>query len=85
MARLSMALDDLEMQVMTVSPSVEALRTWEPQRDDVVELISGGRARVLDVLPEGLLKLEHMELSIIEFVPRDSRARVIRRVLETPE
>jgi hypothetical protein len=82
MARLSSALDDLEQHVSAASPSLEELRDWEPRRGDVVELISGGRARVLEVREENILVLEYEDVAVIQMVPAESSADLIRRVIE---
>ena len=76
------ALNDLEEQVRTASPSAAALDTWEPRRGDRVELMTGGFARVVEVLDEGVLILEHESTYLREVVPVDARDRVVLRVVD---
>ena len=84
-ARLTAALDDLEMQVRAAALRPTELDGWQPRRGDVVELMSGGHARVEQVLPEGLLKIAHLDVAILELVPLESRSKVIKRVIEKNE
>lgn len=76
------ALNDLEEQVRNASPSAAALSTWDPRRGDRVELITGGFARVVEVLDEGVLILEHESTYLREVVPVDARDRVVLRVVD---
>lgn len=82
LARIMAALDDLEHLVFEASPSAEAMRTWEPQRGDRVELLTGSYATVVEVWEDGLLFLEHDHTYVREAVPPDARDRVILRVLD---
>jgi hypothetical protein len=76
------ALNDLEEQVRAASPSAAALETWEPRRGDRVELMTGGFARVVEVLDEGVLILEHETTYLREVVPADARDTVVLRVVD---
>jgi hypothetical protein len=76
------ALNDLEEQVRAASPSAAALSTWEPRRRDRVELMTGGFARVVEVLDEGVLILEHESTYLREVVPVGARDRVVLRVVD---
>lgn len=76
------ALNDLEEQVRAASPSAAALSTWEPRRGDRVELMTGGFARVVEVLDEGVMILEHESTYLREVVPADARDRVVLRVVD---
>jgi len=82
LAQISGAINDLEQLVRESSPSSEALQGWDPRRDDRVELMAGGYARVAEVLDEGLLVLEHEGTFIREIVGPDVRDEVILRVVE---
>jgi hypothetical protein len=82
LARIMAALDDLQIQVFDASPSAEAMRTWEPQKGDRVELLNGSFATVVEVWPEGLLILEHEKTYVRESVPAGTRDKVILRVVE---
>lgn len=82
LARIMAALDDLEHLVFEASPSAEAMRTWEPERGDRVELLTGSYATVVEVWEDGLLFLEHDHTYVREAVPPDARAQVILRVLD---
>jgi hypothetical protein len=81
LAQISGAVNDLEQLVREASPSLEALRGWDPQRGDRVEMINGDYARVVEVLDEGVLVLEHEETYIREIVGPDARDEVILRVV----
>lgn len=83
LAQISGAINDLESLVRESSPSSEDLKGWEPRRDDRVELMNGGYARVAEVLDEGVLVLEHEDTYIREIVGLDARDEVILRVVET--
>lgn len=85
LARISGAVNDLERLVRETSPSSEALRGWEPKRGDVVELLRGGSARVIEVLEGGVLVLENKETYIREIVGPDVRDEVILKVVDTDE
>lgn len=81
LAQISGAINDLEALVRESSPSSEDLKGWDPRRDDRVELMTGGFARVTEVLDEGVLVLEHEGTYIREIVGLDARDDVIRRVV----
>jgi hypothetical protein len=81
LAQISGAINDLEALVRQSSPSSEDLKGWDPRRDDRVELMSGGYARVTEVLDEGVLVLEHEGTYIREIVGLDARDDVILRVV----
>lgn len=85
LARITGALNDLEEQVRAASPSAAELGTWEPRRGDRVELMTGGLARVVEVLDEGVLILEHEATYIREVVAPDARDEVILHVVERRE
>ncbi len=82
LARIQGALDDLQLQVFEASPSSEAIRTWQPQKGDRVELMNGTTATVVEVWEEGLLILEHDSTYVRESVPLGMRDQVILRVVE---
>jgi hypothetical protein len=82
LARIMGALNDLEQLARTASPSADELRTWRPQRGDRVELMQGGFARVVEVLEEGVLVLEHETTYVRLVVPQDARDEVILHVVE---
>lgn len=81
-ARLVAVLDDLEDRVSEVSEYYEQLRAWQPEKGDLVELVTGVRARVVDVHSDGSVTLAHEDVFIRERVPEDSRSERIRRVVE---
>ncbi len=83
LAQISGAINDLEFLVRESSPSSEALKEWQPRRDDRVELMNGGYARVVEVIDEGLVVLVHEDTYIREIVGPDVRDQVILRVVET--
>lgn len=83
LALISGAINDLENLVRTESPSSEALRDWHPHRGDRVELLVGGYARVVDVVGEAVLVLEHEETYIREIVGPEAWDKVILRVVES--
>jgi len=79
--RLVRTLDDIQNTVLQADPAEEALRHWEPQVGEVVELLTGRLAEVTDVREDGTLVLEHLETAMIEVVPAGSRTDVILRVV----
>lgn len=83
LAQISGAVNDLEHLVREASPSAEALAGWNPRRGDLVELMTGGLARVAEVLDDGILVLEHEGTYIREFVTPDARDKVILRIVGT--
>ncbi len=83
--RLVGVLDDLEEQLRTTPESYEALRAWDPRRGDVVELYTGEAATVQDVADDGLVVLRHQRTGMVEYVPFEARAQVIRSVVSTSE
>jgi hypothetical protein len=82
LALISGAINDLESLVRQESPSHEELRGWVPRRGDRVELMTGGSARVDEVLDGGVLVIEHEGTYIREIVGPEARDEVIRRVVE---
>lgn len=85
LAEISGAVNDLERMVREASPSSEALEGWVPHRGDRVELMNGDFARVVEVLEEGVLVLEHEATYIREIVGPDARDKVILRVVGRDE
>jgi len=81
-SRLLATLDAIETVVRETLPGEELLKSWQPRVGDVVELRSGGLARVNDVREEGFIELEHLDVGIVEFVGPLMRARTILRVVE---
>jgi len=82
LSRITAALDDLESQVLTASPSAQELESWQPQRGDRVQLFNGTYARVAEVMEDGALILEHEETYLREVVPPGIRDRVILHVVD---
>jgi hypothetical protein len=80
-ARLVATLDDLERRVSETAPFHQQLRDWQPEKGDVVELVTGVRARVSDVRADGSITLEHEGVAIIEDLAEEGRVERIRRVL----
>ncbi len=76
--RILDALDDIERQLVEISPSFEELRHWQPQTGDLVELYDGQRAKVIDIL-DGTVVLETPGNAIV--VTEEQRPDVIRRLL----
>ncbi len=83
LSQISGAVNDLEFLVRESSPSSEGLKSWQPRRDDRVELMSGGYARVAEVINEEVVVLVHEDTYIREIVGPDVRDQVILRVVET--
>ncbi len=82
LARILGALDDLQEQVLTASPSAEEVSRWVPKKGDRVQLLSSAFAVVVEVWDEGTIVLEHEETFIREVVPADMRDQVILHVVE---
>jgi hypothetical protein len=83
LSRIQGALDDLERIVLEASPSSEEIRNWTPKSGDRVQLMTGGFARVVEVLPEGVVVLEHEDTFIREMVPTDALDRVILHIMDS--
>ncbi len=81
MGRLVRTLDDIQTAVLEADPGREALRSWEPQLGEVVELRNGRLAEVTDVREDGTLVLEYLENPMIEAVSAASRTDIILRVV----
>jgi hypothetical protein len=81
LSRIIAALDDLESQVLTASPSAEELANWQPQQGDRVQLLNESYARVVEVTEDGVLVLEHEETYLREVVPPGNWDRVILHVV----
>jgi hypothetical protein len=84
LGRLVAALDDLSQRVRESNPAEEELRGWEPAVGDVVELITGERATVVEVSEDGAVMLDLERSPLREQVRPDHWADRIRRLVETP-
>ena len=82
LSRIEGALDDLQEQVLTASPSAEEMRTWVPKKGDRVRLFSGAYAVVVEVWEDGSVVLEHEGTFVREIVPVGVRDQVIVHVVE---
>jgi hypothetical protein len=82
LSRIMGALDDLQLQVFEASPSAEAMRVWEPQKGDRVELLNGSFATVVEVWDDGLLILEYDRTYVREVILPGMRDQVVLRILE---
>jgi hypothetical protein len=83
LSRIQGALDDLERIVLEANPSTEEIRNWTPRPGDRVQLMTGGFARVIEVLPEGVVVLEHEDTFIREMVPPGALDQVILHVVDS--
>lgn len=81
LGRLVRTLDDIQSTVLEADAGEEALRGWEPQLGEIVELLTGRLAEITDVREDGTIVLEHLETAMIEVVPAGSRSDVILRVV----
>jgi hypothetical protein len=81
LGRLVRTLDDIQSTVLGADAGEEALRGWEPQLGEIVELLTGRLAEITDVREDGTIVLEHLETAMIEVVPAGSRSDVILRVV----
>ena len=79
--RLVDVLDDLEAQLLATPESWDELQSWQPQRGDVVELYTGDLATVRDVSDDDVVVLRRLRSGLVEYVPREAWARVIRRLV----
>lgn len=82
LSRITGAINDLESLVRAASPSAEDLRNWHPRPGDLVELMTGELATVVEVLEEGVIWLEYESTFIRQAVPADQWDTVIRRVVD---
>ena len=82
LSRITGAINDLEGLVRAASPSAEDLRNWQPRTGDLVELMTGELARVVEVLDEGVIWIEYESTFIRQAVPPGQLDTVIRRVVE---
>jgi len=81
-ARLVATLDDLEKRVAESPPFEDEVRSWQPQRGDVVELFGGELAEVRDVNPEqGMIWVAYRHGAMVEMIPMSERVRRVLRVV----
>ena len=85
LSRIQGALDDLQRIVLEASPSTEEIRNWTPKSGDRVQLMTGGFAHVVEVLPEGVVVLEHEDTFIREMVPPGSLDQVVLHVVDSKQ
>ena len=85
LSRIQGALDDLERIVLEANPSSEEIRNWTPRPGDRVQLMTGGFAHVVEVLPEGVVVLEHEDTFIREMVPPGSLDQVVLHVVDSKQ
>ena len=83
LSRIQGALDDLERIVLEANPSTEEIRNWIPRPGDRVQLMTGGFATVIEVLPEGVVVLEHEDTFIREMVSPGTLDRVILHIMDS--
>jgi hypothetical protein len=82
LSKIMGAMDDLQTQVFDTSPSAEALRAWVPHEGDLVELMTGQFATVVEIWDDGMIILRHESTSIRESVVPSVRDQVILRIVE---
>jgi len=81
LSRIMGIFDDLQQQVFDASPSAEEVRIWEPRKGDRVQLFNGSYAVVAEVWDDGMLVLQHEDISIREVVAPDNRDQVILHIV----
>jgi len=82
LSRIMGIFDDLQQQVFDASPSAEEVRIWEPRKGDRVQLFNGSYAVVAEVWDDGMLVLEHEDISIREVVAPHNRDQVILHIVD---
>jgi hypothetical protein len=82
LSRIMGVFDDLQQQVFDASPSAEEVRTWEPREGDRVQLFNGSFAVVAEVWDDGMLVLQHEDISIREVVAPGYRDQVILHIVD---
>ncbi len=83
--RLGTILDDLQAKVLATPPGYDEVMAWEPRRGDVVEMITGQRAEVVDVRDDGTVIVEYEDVGLSELVEKGERANRILHVLVRAE
>jgi hypothetical protein len=84
LGRLVAVLDDLSLRVRESNPAEEELRQWEPAVGDVVEVVTGERATVVEVRDDGVIVLDLERSPLREEVSPEGWIQRIRRLVETP-
>jgi hypothetical protein len=82
LSRIMGVFDDLQQQVFDASPSAEEVRIWEPREGDRVQLFNGSFAVVAEVWDDGMLVLQHEDISIREVVAPGYRDQVILHIVD---
>lgn len=82
LARLNALVDDLQRRVTQDETDEGKLGEWLPKLGDRVELLMGDFAVVVEIQLSDTVVLQHEATGVFQVVSRDSRTRVIRRVVE---
>jgi hypothetical protein len=75
-------MDDIQLRVLSTMPGEDAIREWQPEVDDCVELRRGGSACVVAITQDGTVVLRDQATSVMTTVPPADRAEIILRVIE---
>lgn len=79
--RLGTILDDLQTKVMATPPGYDEVMAWHPREGDEVEMVTGQKARVVEVRHDGTVIVEYENVGLSELVTPAERPRRIRHVL----
>ncbi len=79
--RLGTILDDLQAKVLATPSGYDEVMAWEPRAGDVVEMVTGQEAEVIEVRDDGTVIVEYKNVGLAELVTKTDRANRILRVL----
>ncbi|HSL17215.1 MAG TPA: hypothetical protein VLB51_04850 [Methylomirabilota bacterium] len=78
LGKVAAVMDDIQVRVLATRPGEDAVRQWQPEVGDVVTLIHGTAARVVEIVGDGTLLLVEEETGLMLSVAPEDRASVIR-------
>ncbi|HSN55902.1 MAG TPA: hypothetical protein VLT32_14605, partial [Candidatus Sulfomarinibacteraceae bacterium] len=78
LGKVAAVMDDIQVRVLATRPGEDAVRQWQPEVGDVVTLIHGTAARVVEIVGDGTLLLAEEETGLMLSVAPEDRASVIR-------
>ena len=78
LGKVAAVMDDIQVRVLATRPGEDAVRQWQPEVGDVVTLIHGTAARVVEIVGDGTLLLTEEETGLMLSVAPEDRASVIR-------
>ena len=76
--KVASVMDDIQLRVLATRPGEDAVREWRPEVGDVVTLMHGTAARVVEITEDGTLLLVEDDTEMVFTVAPDDRAAVVR-------